>query len=81
MISFKKLAGGVAFVALSAALAPVAFAQVTTSGVRGTVTTADGAPVGDATVTIQDTRTGLSRTVMSTPTGSFDVRGLNVGGP
>jgi outer membrane receptor for ferrienterochelin and colicin len=81
MINFKRLAGGVAFVALSAALTPSAIAQVTTSGVRGTVSDADGAPVGDATVTIEDTRTGLTRTVMSTPSGAFDVRGLNVGGP
>ena len=81
MINFKKLAGGVAFVALSAALAPTAFAQVTTSGVRGTVANSDGAPAGDATVTIEDTRTGLTRTVMSTPSGSFDIRGLNPGGP
>lgn len=81
MINLKRLAGGVAFVALSAALVPSAFAQVTTSGVRGTVANADGAPAGDATVTIEDTRTGLTRTVMSTPTGVFDLRGLNPGGP
>ncbi len=81
MINFKRLAGGVAFVALSAALTPGAFAQVTTSGVQGSVSNADGTPAGDATVTIQDTRTGLTRSVMSTPGGSFDIRGLNPGGP
>ncbi len=81
MINFKRLAGGVAFVALSAALTPSAIAQVTTSGVRGTVSDDAGAPVGDATVTVQDTRTGLTRSVLSTPSGVFDIRGLNVGGP
>ncbi len=81
MINLKRLAGGVAFVAMSAALTPVAFAQVTTSGVQGTVSNADGSPASDATVTVTDTRTGLTRTVVSTPTGSFDVRGLNAGGP
>jgi hypothetical protein len=81
MINFKRLAGGVAFVALSAALTPSAVAQVTTSGARGTVSDAAGAPVGDATITIQDTRTGLTRSVLSTPEGSFDIRGLNPGGP
>ena len=81
MIKLKRLAGGVAFAAMSAALTPVAFAQVTTSGVQGTVSNADGSPSSDATVTVTDTRTGLTRTVVSTPTGSFDVRGLNVGGP
>lgn len=81
MINFKRLAGGVAFVALSAALTPSAVAQVTTSGARGTVSDANGAPVGDATITIEDTRTGLTRSVLSTPEGSFDIRGLNPGGP
>jgi len=81
MINFKKLAGGVAIVALSAAVAPSAFAQVTTSGVQGTVSKADGTPAADATVVIRDTRSGLSRSVVSTPSGSFDVRGLSVGGP
>jgi hypothetical protein len=81
MNNWKKLAGGVAFVAMSAALTPAAYAQVTTSGVQGTVTTSDGMPVGDATVTVTDTRTGLTRAVVSTPTGAFDIRNLNVGGP
>lgn len=81
MIGFKKLAGGVAFVAMSAALAPAAFAQATSSGVQGTVTNADGSPASDATVTVEDSRTGLTRSVVATPTGAFDIRGLNVGGP
>ena len=81
MINLKRLAGGVAFVAVAASLTPAAFAQVTTSGVQGTVSKADGAPAVDATVTIEDTRNGLTRTVVTTPTGAFDIRGLNVGGP
>jgi hypothetical protein len=81
MKTWKKLASGVAFVAVSAALQPVAFAQVTTSGVSGTVSKADGSPASDATVVVEDTRTGLTRTVVTTPTGAFDIRGLNVGGP
>jgi len=81
MFNLKRLAGGVAFVAVASALTPVAFAQVTTSGVTGTISNADGTASGDATVTVQDTRTGLTRTVVSTPTGQFDIRGLNVGGP
>jgi outer membrane receptor for ferrienterochelin and colicin len=80
MTNWKKLASGVAFVAVSAALAP-AYAQVTSSGVTGSVSNADGTPAADATVTVVDTRTGLTRSVVSTPTGAFDVRGLNVGGP
>jgi len=80
-MKFKRLAGGVAFAAMSAALTPVAVAQVTTSGVQGSVTKADGSPAGDATVLVEDSRTGLTRSVITTPTGAFDVRGLNVGGP
>ena len=56
---------------MAASLTPAAFAQVTTSGVQGTVSRADGAPAGDATVTVKDTRTGLTRTVVTTPTGAF----------
>jgi outer membrane receptor for ferrienterochelin and colicin len=81
MINFKRLAGGVALVAMSAAFAPIAFAQATSSGVQGTVSKSDGSPASDATVTIEDTRSGLKRSVMTTSTGAFDVRGLNVGGP
>ncbi len=81
MIKLKRLAGGVAFAAMSAALTPVAFAQVTTSGVQGSVSNSDGTPAGDATVIVQDTRNGLTRTVVTTPSGQFDVRGLSVGGP
>lgn len=81
MMNFKRLAGGVAFVALSAALVPSAFAQVTSSGVSGRVSNADGTPAADATVVIEDTRTGLTRSVITTTAGNFDVRGLNVGGP
>jgi len=81
MIGFKRLAGGVAFAAMSAAFAPIAYAQVTSSGVQGSVSNPDGSAARDATVTIEDTRTGLTRSVVTTPTGQFDVRGLNVGGP
>lgn len=81
IMKFKRFAGGVAFAAMSAALTPVAVAQVTTSGVQGTVTKADGTPASDATVLVEDTRTGLSRSVIATSSGAFDVRGLNVGGP
>jgi hypothetical protein len=81
MNHWKRLAGGVAFAAVSAALMPAAYAQVTTSGVQGNVTKADGTPAANASVTVVDTRTGLSRSVSTSASGAFDVRGLNVGGP
>lgn len=81
MNNWKKLASGVAFVAVSAALTPGVHAQVTSSGVQGTVSKSDGTPAGNANVTVIDTRTGLTRNVNTTSEGSFDVRGLNAGGP
>ncbi len=37
MFNLKSLAGGVAFIAVASALTPAAVAQVTTSGVTGTL--------------------------------------------
>ncbi len=81
MTNWKKLASGVAFAAVSASLTPAVYAQVTTSGVQGTVSKSDGAPAANATVTVVDTRTAFSRTVTTSDTGAFDVRNLNAGGP
>jgi outer membrane receptor for ferrienterochelin and colicin len=81
MNMWKKLAGGVAFAAMSSVLVQPATAQVTTSGVQGTVSNADGTPAANATVTVVDTRNGFSRTSSTNSTGSFEVRNLSVGGP
>ncbi|MBU6320726.1 MAG: TonB-dependent receptor [Alphaproteobacteria bacterium] len=81
MSMWKKFAGGVAFSAMAAALVQPAMAQETTSGIGGTVSLADGTAAANAKVVITDTRNGLTRTVTTGATGSFDVRNLNVGGP
>lgn len=81
MTSWKKLAGGAALSVMAAAIVQPASAQVTTSDVRGVVLSADGSPVSDATVTVQNTGTGLSRTTTTGANGSFDVRNLQIGGP
>ncbi|MCH8135366.1 MAG: TonB-dependent receptor [Proteobacteria bacterium] len=61
---------------------PVAgFAQEITGSVRGTITTPTGEPAAGTTITVTDTRTGASRTVTATAGGTFNVRGLSVGGP
>ncbi len=61
---------------------PVAgLAQEITGSVKGTVTTPSGAPASGETVTVTDTRTGSSRSATTTSTGSFNIRGLTVGGP
>lgn len=81
MSMWKKFAGGVAFSAMAAALVQPAMAQETTSGIGGTVSLADGTAAANAKVVITDTRNGLTRTVTTGVTGSFDFRNLNVGGP
>lgn len=81
MDTWKRLVGGVAFAAMSSALVQPAYAQVTTSGVSGTVLNADGTPASSATVTVTDTRTGSTRSMTTGSSGAFDLRGLNVGGP
>lgn len=71
--------GGVAAITIMAA--QPAFAQSTTSSVRGVVTTPEGAPVVGQTVIIRDTRTGATKTVTTSQSGSYSARGLSVGGP
>jgi hypothetical protein len=79
---FKKLAYGASVVAL-AALAPVAavHAQETTGAIRGEVVDASGAPVSGASVQIIHVPTGSVSTAVSGGTGTFNARGLRVGGP
>ncbi|MBI1360722.1 MAG: TonB-dependent receptor plug domain-containing protein [Alphaproteobacteria bacterium] len=81
MNSWKRIAGGVALSAISAVLAQPSFAQVTTSGVHGVITNADGTPAPNASVTVIDTRSGLRRDTNTDVSGAFDVRNLAVGGP
>ena len=54
-------------------------AQVTTGSIRGTVTDEQGAVVADATVTITNTETGLTRTVQSATDGAFTFPDLPIG--
>ena len=71
-----------AFVAVLMLAVPVAGnAQETTTDIRGTVTGPDGSALAGVSVVVTDTRTSASRTVTTGPAGSFNVRGLPVGGP
>ena len=67
----------------SAALAmPVAaYAQQITANVAGQVTDDSGTPIGNATVTITDTRTGAERTISTGADGLFSAENLITGGP
>jgi Carboxypeptidase regulatory-like domain len=70
-----------ASVAAIAIVAPTAaYAQETTSSVRGSVTS-NGAPVVGATVTITHEPSGTSQTLTTSADGSFNANALRVGGP
>lgn len=67
--------------AVAALIAPVAaYAQETTSSMRGVVTSG-GSPVAGATVKVTHVPTGTVNTVTSNDSGSFIINGLRVGGP
>ncbi|NNE57710.1 MAG: TonB-dependent receptor [Hellea sp.] len=67
-------------VALSLTLAAPAVAQVTTSEIVGSVSDGSGAAISGATVTIQNTATGFSRTVTTDSSGNFNARNLSTSG-
>jgi outer membrane receptor for ferrienterochelin and colicin len=75
------LANSAAVAALMCAMAVPAFAQETTSAIRGRITDASGASVAGATVTITHVPTGTTVTTLSGPDGFYSARGLRVGGP
>ncbi len=56
-------------------------AQEITGSVRGTVRSADGVNISGAAVTVVDSRTGTSRRVITGDRGTYNIRGLTIGGP
>ena len=84
MTLMKTLSAGAAAIALTTAFATVvtspAMAQSTTGAIRGTVVGPDGQPVSGARVTITDTTTGASTTVVTGSGGTYSSRGLSVSG-
>ncbi|ROP79695.1 carboxypeptidase family protein [Stenotrophomonas rhizophila] len=67
---------------LVAALAAApAFAQSTSAGVGGQVTSASGSPVAGAEVTITHTESGTVSRATTDAAGRYNARGLRVGGP
>ena len=53
------------------ALAPFAFAQVTTTGIRGLVRDPSGAVIPNAALKLKDTSTGIEKSTVSTAEGAF----------
>ncbi|RZL37767.1 MAG: TonB-dependent receptor [Rubrivivax sp.] len=81
----NRFGRGLPLSALCAAVAIVAaapaMAQNTTAAIGGRVTTASGAPVAGATVTIVHRESGSSNTLVTDAEGRYTARGLRVGGP
>ncbi|WP_296674813.1 TonB-dependent receptor [Novosphingobium sp.] len=76
------LAASAASVSLACGMiAAPAMAQETTSIIRGSVVTSDGAPVGDAEINITHVPSGTVSTTRTGADGSFVASGLRVGGP
>jgi hypothetical protein len=76
-LRLSKLSLGL-IVALAAA---PAFAQSTSAGLGGTVTSADGQPVAGAEVTITHVESGTVNRSTTDESGRYNARGLRVGGP
>lgn len=74
------LAASAASLTLATAIATPAFAQETSSSVRGIVSNS-GAPVAGATVTITHTPSGTTASTTTDAGGNFSANGLRVGGP
>ena len=76
-VRISKLAIGLA-IALAAA---PAFAQNTSAGLGGRITSADGTPVSGVQVTILNNESGSTQTIVTDENGRYGARGLRVGGP
>ncbi len=78
--SLKNMLLGGAAAATMLATIP-AFGQETATSIRGQITDPNGNPLAGQTITITNPETGISRTTTTSSTGTYNVRGLAVGGP
>ena len=81
MSNWKLLSGVAAASMMTAAIVAPVEAQVTSSSINGQIVDTTGAPVSGATVTVLNTRTGQTKTAMTSANGVFFASGLQVGGP
>src|SRR5436853_367338 len=69
----------VLFLFVLAMTTEVVVAQKFTGDISGTVTDSSGAAVGGATITAENTGTGLQRTALTSDMGSYRIPSLTVG--
>lgn len=81
MFKSNKVSSIALAVAMSIGVANTAFAQTTTSSIRGDVATEAGSIMQGATVTITHVPSGTVSTATTNASGVFSSRGLRVGGP
>jgi hypothetical protein len=75
------LAASIVSLAATTTIATPAFAQETTSSVRGDVLDQNGNPVAGATVTVTHVPSGTKSTQTTDAAGGFNASGLRLGGP
>jgi hypothetical protein len=75
------LAASIVSLAATTTIATPAFAQETSSSIRGTVTDQNGAPVAGATVVVTHVPSGTTSTQTTDASGGFNAAGLRLGGP
>ncbi len=75
------LAASIVSLAATTTIATPAFAQETTSSVRGDVADQNGTPVAGATVVVTHVPSGTTSTQTTDASGGFNAAGLRLGGP
>jgi outer membrane receptor protein involved in Fe transport len=78
---FKKFMSSAAVTALGLAAATSAYAQETTSSVRGTIISDTGQGIAGAEITVIHVPSGSRSATRTDASGAFNTRGLRVGGP
>ena len=68
-------------IALALGAAAPVFAQSTSAGIAGQVTTVDGAPVAGAAIEVLHIPSGTRTVITTDASGRYSTRGLRVGGP
>ncbi|MBU2976663.1 TonB-dependent receptor [Alteromonas sp. C1M14] len=81
MFNKSKLSRVALAVAMAAGLSTAAFAQETSSGIKGSIVGPQGSPAAGTTITITHVPTGSKKVVTVNNSGQFSLQGLRVGGP